>query len=140
MINIFIKLKSIGKRKSAFKQVPYLLPDNIKNLSELITAVVNIEVERYSSRETEILLLPFLMEEEIEDQCLTGKVGFGRIYSDKKADLQKAISVAIQGFEDGLFRVLINDTEVKSLDTLLELKDGDIITFIRLVFLTGRLW
>lgn len=140
MINIFIKLKSIGKRKAAFKEVPYLLPDNINNLSELITAVVNIEVERYNSRETEILLLPFIMEEEIEDQSLTGKVGFGCIYSGKKADLEKAVSVAIQGFEDGLFRVLINDTEVKSLDTLLELKDGDILTFIRLVFLTGRLW
>lgn len=140
MLNVFINVKSIGKRKPAMNLAPYSLPNNIANLRNLITAVVNIEVDRYNSREMDSVLLPFLTEVQIEDQSKTGKVGFGRIYSDRKANPDKSVSIALQGFEDGLFRVMVNDTEAKELDTLISLKDGDTLTFIRLTFLAGRLW
>jgi len=86
------------------------------------------------------ILLPFLTQEQIEDQSIAGKVQFGRIYSDKKADPQKAIDTTLQGFEDGLFRVMINHAEAETLDAPIAIKDGDTLTFIRLTFLTGRLW
>ncbi|MEL7633973.1 hypothetical protein [Sporomusa sphaeroides] len=140
MINIFINIKSIGKRKSALQAMPYSLPDNIANLSGLITAVVNIEVDRYNSRETEVMLLPFLTEAQIADQSVTGKVGFGHLYAEKSPNPEKAVAIALQGFEDGLFRVMINDMEIKELAAPVNLKDGDRLTFIRLTFLTGRLW
>ncbi len=140
MLNVFINVKSIGKRKPAMNLAPYSLSNNIANLRNLITAVVNIEVDRYNSREMDSVLLPFLTEVQIEDQSKTGKVGFGRIYSDRKANPDKSVSIALQGFEDGLFRVMVNDTEAKELDTLISLKDGDTLTFIRLTFLAGRLW
>ncbi len=86
------------------------------------------------------MLVPFLTESEISDQSTAGKIGFGRIYSDKKADSKKAVETALQGFEDGLFRIIIGDVEATELDEPLTIHENDILTFIRLTFLAGRLW
>ena len=67
-------------------------------------------------------------------------MGFGRIYSDKKADPDKAAETALQGFEDGLYRVVLNDMEATDMDKPLDIKENDVLTFIRLTFLAGRLW
>ena len=137
---VYIKVKSIGKRRPVLDNVPYTVPDNISTLRELITAIVGQEVETYNSRGLENMLVPFLSEEEIAAQSTVGNVGFGRLYSDKKADLDKAVATALQGFEDGLFKVLVNDAEAAELDAPLAVNENDVLTFIRLTFLAGRLW
>jgi hypothetical protein len=86
------------------------------------------------------MLVPFLTETEIFDQSAAGKIGFGRLYSDKKVNLEKAIDTALQGFEDGLFRVIVGDIEVTELDKPLVIHENITLTFIRLIFLAGRLW
>jgi len=130
----------VGKRRPVLTQTPYTLPAGISTMRQLIEAIVRQEVETYNNRGLENMLVPFLLEEEIAAQSTTGKVGFGRLYSDKKADPEKAVLTAIQGFEDGLFRVLIREHEPESLDVPLNLCEGDTLTFIRLTFLAGRLW
>ena len=89
---------------------------------------------------TEVQVIPWLTKEEVEDQAAAGKVGFGRIYSDKKADEAKAVENALQCFEDGLVRVFQGDQELTELDGPVRLKEGDRFTLIRLTFLAGRLW
>jgi len=118
----------------------YTLPDEISSLRHLIEAVVRQEVESYNSRGTENMLVPFLTEGEISAQSTVGKVSFGSLYSDRKADSEKAVATALQGFEDGLFRVLVGETEAVELDSPLEIREGDTLTFVRLTFLAGRLW
>ena len=139
-MNVFIKLKSVGKRRPVLESLPYVLPEQISSLRQLIEVMVRLEVEKYNSRGLENMLIPFLTEEEIEDQSSVGKVGFGRLYSDKKADPEKAVQTALLGFEDGLFRVLVNEKEADDLDSPLEIHDGDRLTFVRITFLAGRLW
>ncbi|MCL1895669.1 MAG: hypothetical protein FWG03_03890 [Clostridiales bacterium] len=139
-MNVFVRLKSVGKRRPVLEDMPYTLPDGILTLRELIEAVVRQEVGKYNSRGLENMLVPFLSEEEIEDQGTAGKVGFGRLYSDKKADVEKALETALQGYEDGLFRVLAGEKEAAELDDPLVICEGDTLTFIRLTFLAGRLW
>jgi len=139
-MNIFINLKSIGKRRPALEKMPYALPDGIITLRQLIEAIVRQEVDTYNSRGLEHMLVPFLTEAEIVDQATVGKVGFGRLYSKKKADPGKAVETALQGFEDGLFRVLVEEKEAAALDSPVEICEGDTLTFIRLTFLAGRLW
>ena len=139
-MNVYIKLKSIGKRRPVLENAPYVLPGDISTLRQLIEAIVRQEVEKFNSRGLENMLVPFLTETEIAEQSTVGKVGFGRLYSDKKADPDKAVETALQGFEDGLFRVLINDREVEELNSPMEIFENDMLTFIRLTFLAGRLW
>ena len=139
-MNIYIKLKSVGKRRDALNNTQYTLPDGISSLRQLIETVVLQEVNEYNNRGTENMLIPFLTETEIADQSTVGKIGFGRLYSDKKADPKKAVEIALQGFEDGLFRVMVGEKEAKELDEPFDICENDTLTFIRLTFLAGRLW
>ena len=139
-MNIYIKLKSAGKRRPILDNAPYSLPDGITTLRQLIEAVVRQEVRKYNNRGSENMLVHFLTESEISDQSTVGKIGFGRLYSDKKADIEKALITALQGFEDGLFRVVVGEKEAKELDEPLDIHENDTLTFIRLTFLAGRLW
>ncbi|MDR0468694.1 MAG: hypothetical protein LBH09_01820 [Peptococcaceae bacterium] len=139
-MDVYVKLKSAGKWRPVLDDMPYTLPDGICSLRQLIEAVVRQEVSAYNSRGTENMLVTFLTEAEISDQSTVGKVGFGRLYSDQKADSDKAVETALQGFEDGLFRVMAGEHEAKELDDPLEIREKDVLTFIRLTFLAGRLW
>ena len=55
-------------------------------------------------------------------------------------DRAKACETACQCFEDGLVRVFRNQEELEGLETQVKLQEGDCLTFIRLTFLSGRLW
>jgi len=139
-MNVFIKLKSAGKRRPVLDSAPYALPDGISSLRQLIETIVRQEVQMYNSRGAENMLVHFLTESEIADQSTVGKIGFGSLYSDKKASPEKAVETALQGFEDGLFRVIVEGKEAAGLDETLDLQENDTLTFIRLTFLAGRLW
>ena len=139
-MQVFINLKAIGKRRPVLARAPYELPDHVNTLKDLITTVVTQEVKAYNAREVDVMLIPFLTADEIKNQATVGKIGFGRLYSEKSANLEKSIEVALQAFVDGLYKVVINEIEVKALDTQVNLKENDVLTFIRLTFLAGRLW
>ena len=139
-MNIYIKLKSAGKRRPVLENTPYELPEDITSLRQLLETIVRQEAEKYNSRSAENMLVPFLTETEISDRALVGKIGFGRLYSVKKADPEKAVETALQGFEDGLFRIVVNDMEITDIDSPLSINENDVLTCIRLTFLTGGLW
>ena len=141
-MNIYVKLKSVGKRRTvpALENIPYYLPDGVDSLRQLIENIVRQEVEKFNSRGVENMLIPFLTEAEISDQSTVGKVGFGRLYSEKKAEPEKAVAAALQGFEDGLFRIVVNDVEIAEIDAPFTINENDVVTFIRLTFLAGRQW
>lgn len=139
-MKIFVQMKAAGKRKPILSNVPYEVSDSVHTLRDFLTEIVQTEVARYNAKETGEAALPFLTQVEIEAGAEVGKVGFGRIYSDKKADPDKAVANALQCFSDGLVRVFQNEEEREVLDALLQINEGDHFTFIRLAFLAGRLW
>lgn len=139
-MKIYARVKAAGRRRPILDMVPYEIPDRALTLEDFLTEIVRTEVERYNRKGTDVQVIPFLTKEDIEEKAETGKVGFGRIYSDKKADLEKAAENALQCYADGLVRVFQNDTELKELKDSLAIQEGDCFTFIRLTFLAGRLW
>lgn len=126
--------------ETSLNRVPCDVPDGIATLRELLTALVEIEVGRYNEKGTDRQVIPFLTGEEIEAQAETGKVGFGRVYSDRKADAARAAKNACRCLADGLVRAFRNEEELTELDGPAGLREGDCLTFIRLTFLSGRLW
>ncbi len=139
-MDIFVQLKAVGKTRDILTPTPYKIPDGLQTLRELLTALVRNEVTRYNNRGTETRLLPFLTQQEINDQAKTGKVSFSTLYSDKKADVSKAVANAIQCWDDGLVRVFMNGEELAELDAPLTIPRGAVFTFMRLTFLTGSIW
>lgn len=139
-MDIYVRVKAIGKRKDILAPTAYTIPDGICSLRQLLTAVVQKEVAQYNSKETEVQLIPFLTQQALDNQAKIGKVSFGRIYSDIKADPGKAVANAIGCWEDGLVRVLVNEEEVTDLDAPLTIAEQSVLTFIRLTFLSGTIW
>ena len=139
-MQVFVRVKALGKRRDVLPPQPYALPDGIGSLRELLTAFVETEVERYNGKDSEGPLLTALSADEIAMQAESGKVGFGRLWSDRKADTERAVKTAIQAFEDGLVRVLMDETELRELDAPLTVPEGSVFTFVRLTFLSGRMW
>ena len=139
-MQVYVRVKTLGKRKDVMPPKPYELPEGIGSLRELLTAFIEAEVERYNGKGPEAPLLSCLTAEEIAAQSETGKVSFGRLWSDQKGDKAKAVKTAIQAFDDGLVRILMDETELTELDAPLIVPEGAVFTFIRLTFLAGRMW
>ncbi len=139
-MQVYVKIKALGKRRDVLPPKPYELPEGIGSLRQLLIAFVEAEVERYNGKGTDAPLLSFLSAEEIEARAASGKVGFGRLWSDRKADRAKAAETAVRAFQDGLVRVLMDETELTELDAPLAVREGAVFTFVRLTFLAGRMW
>lgn len=140
MIQLSITVKSIGKRKAALTRLPIELLQTPRTLRELIEALVEWNVQGLLERQQEQFLFPYLDEKEVQDRVENGKVGFGAIYHDGKPNLATAIDTALLAYRDDLYRVFINDEEIKMLDEPLSLKGHDDITLIRLTMLAGSYW
>ena len=139
-MQVFVRIKAVGKRRDVLEPSAYTLPDHITSLRQLLTAVVESEVERYHRKETDLQLVPFLTARQVEEQAEAGKVSFGRIYSDGKADRKTAVENAIRCWQDGLVRVFVDEAEATELDGPLSIRENAVLTFIRLTFLAGRMW
>ncbi len=139
-MQIFIKIKQAGKRRLVLEKQAIEIADigSSPSLKTLISAVVTQQVAAYNAKTLDTTFFNFLTKTEIADAAATGKVGFGTIYNDQKADLDRAIKVAIEAHIDGLFVVAVNDIIVEELDDFVVLKDDSVITFIRLTLLIGR--
>lgn len=141
-MKITIKAKQAGRKHALIENKSIEIDEIGINpmLEVLLKAVVKQQVETYNNKSAEENLLPFLSKEEIEQNAETGKVGFGSIYSENKADLAKTQETALQAFEDGMFAVFSNDDEIQKLDQIVQLNDETVVTFIRLTFLAGGYW
>ena len=138
-MKVFVRIKSLKKRKSTELR-SYELSEGIGTVRGLIAAFVHAEVERFNDKDMELPLLALMSAEEIDNNAKAGKVAFGRLWSDNKADEARAVEAAFAAFDDGLFRVLMDDEELKELDHPVKITEGTVFTFIRLTFLAGRMW
>lgn len=136
-MTVKIQLKQIKKRGEHITACPYELTTRPETLRQLITLLVTDGVESYNARLAQKDRTVLLAQTDMEAMETIGKIGFGIPYGSREADLEESLAAAIQGCEDGLFRIFIGDREPESLDAPLNLQENDTITIIRLVMLTG---
>ena len=139
-MNIFVSVKQAGKKKAYLSDLCYEIPGSPLTLIDLIRLIVTERVKAYNAKTPDSDIVALLTQEDIAEQAQTGKVGFGRRFNSINADPQKAVDAAVLAFTDGLYRVFINEQEVENLDEHLEIYEGSKIAFIRLTFLSGRMW
>lgn len=135
-----IHLKQIGQRKQTVTPVDFEYSPVPHNVRELITQTAAACVNAYNERvrRGDSRTAP-ITEEQITDMASVGKIAFGINYGGREQDIGKAVENALQSFEDGLYRVFLNENELERLGDDLDLHDGDSLTFIRLTMLTGRI-
>ena len=81
-----------------------------------------------------------LTDEQYAGMVEIGKLAFGVHYNENSVDPQAAMQAAMDAVADGLVRVFRGQEEFTGLDTPIELSQGDVLTFVRLTMLSGRLW
>ena len=137
-MKIIINVKGLS-RKKVIHQEEVELTNKVSTTKDLITGLVKINVEKFNKKIDDKDILSIMTNEYIAEAARSGKVG-DEIHGDKKANLDKALDTAYLAFEDGLYCIFINDEQSEKLDDSLNLKDGDVLTFIRLTMLAGRMW
>ena len=137
-MKIIINVKGLSRKKVIYQE-EVELKNKISTTKDLITELVKINVEKFNKKIDEKDILSIMTNENIAKAARIGKIG-DEVHGDKKANLEKALDTAYLAFEDGLYCIFINDEQSEKLDDSLNLKDGDILTLIRLTMLAGRIW
>ena len=139
-MKIYVNIKQIGKRKNKIDRKEYEIKGKIETIKDLLIEFVTINVKEFNEGLTENDVVPYLTDEKINDLSDTGKISFGVDYNGKKQDLEKAVENALQSYEDGIYRVFINDEEIGKINDKMDLQENDELTFVRLTMLAGRMW
>jgi hypothetical protein len=106
-------------------------------LRDLIIRVVRGEVAAFERREQARRLVRVLSDDEIVRGALRGKVDSGGREPTGSVDEDAAIGAALQGFEDGLYLVILDGVEQRALDKQVYVGPDSQLVFLRLTFLAG---
>ena len=106
-------------------------------LRDLIARVVRSEVTAFEKREQARRLIRVLSSTEIAEGAARGKVDSGGRAPTGPVDEGAAVSAALQGFEDGLYLVILDGVEQRELDKQVYLAPDSRLVFVRLTFLAG---
>jgi hypothetical protein len=141
-MRINIRIKAAGKRRAILETQPMELPDGLETPGDIIGAIVRLNVQAYNAKQVDAPFFPALSEEQFADGAYLGKIGFGDRKNPRQQDEEEAVRNALQCFADGLYLFLVNDAQIESekVGEPLALKEGDTLTFIRLVMLAGSYW
>ncbi|MBQ7338742.1 MAG: hypothetical protein IJW40_09865 [Clostridia bacterium] len=139
-IRIYVAIKHMGNITKSVKEYPILLDHHPLTFRELIEDIVKSCVTAYKERANNAKIPSPLTDEQWQEMQQIGKFAFGVHYNETAVDYDKAVSTAIESVSDGLVRVFKDGYEITDLDKDLCLTEGDVLTFVRLTMLSGRMW
>lgn len=138
-----ISTRMLGKRKPLLSDFSIEPPLNQsggggdQTLRELIEHIVRAQVNQYNTQKQAQRFDRVLGVQEIQEGLLRGKLDPASKSNIQEADAEEAVGVALLAFEDGLYKVIIDETERVSLDEVVRVTADTSIVFLRLVFLAG---
>ncbi len=106
-------------------------------LRALIARVVRAEVAAFGQRERARRLVRVLSDTEISAGAERGKIDSGGRPTTGQVDVEHAVGAALQGFEDGLYLVILDGVELRDLDREVYVTPDSKLVFLRLAFLAG---
>jgi hypothetical protein len=142
---VIVRTKAAGRRRPLVPDfaVPPPADDDVDpgspvRLRDLISRVVVHEVEAFQARQEENVFLRALTEEEIERAAAGGAIrSGGSEVGVQEVDVDAAVDRALEAFEDGLFLVIVDRAQCRSLDERVQVGEESTVTFLRLVALAG---
>ena len=142
-MSIVVEGKVVGQKRSLFTNWRIDLPPLAENrgdhlkLRDLITSIVIKEVDAFKTRQEERRLARIMSKQEIEQSVAHGKIDPGERDLLQEVKIDDAVAVALQGFEDGLYFVFVDDIQQTNLDSEVFLKTDSKVVFLRLTALVG---
>lgn len=140
-VSLTIEARIPGQRRAllADRSVPLDLDpaSDALTLRELLTAIVTREVGAFDARQARDRLARVLLPAEIEQGAARGKIDLGGHDTQQTVDAAAAVAAALQAFEDRLFLVVLDGTQLAALDQPVVVHEGSHLLFVRLVALVG---
>ena len=139
---LLVSTRVLGKRKPLLDDFSVPPPgatpggDDFR-LRDLIEHVVRHEVSRFRQRQRARRFDRVLSDAQIAEAAVRGKVDPAAKDFQQEVDTDAAVASALQAFEDGLYLVIIDQIERRSLDEPVRLGEDSQLVFIRLTFLAG---
>lgn len=135
-----INVKQLGSKRNRIDNEDFVLVKTPSNVKELICEAVHTCVSEYNLRVKKGENADVLSEDMIEKMSGIGKIAFGINYGGREADEENAVKTAIEAYEDGLFRIFINENEAGALYDSINISEGESLTFIKMTMLSGRMF
>jgi hypothetical protein len=139
-MQIRINVKGASRRKAAVVQQVREYPDGPMTVEEFLAETVRQNVRDYNERKEAGEILRLFSADVLEEKAQSGKVSYGDPMDDKKADEGKAITNALQCFDDGMVALFADGVRYTERSERIALGEQSEVTFIRLTFLAGRMW
>ncbi len=131
-MEIYIIKKKLGSRKELGRN-PVEVDETINTLGALLYILTQKGLtEAQTPKENHAL-----SDSEIAEQAEEGRIRFAENYGENHDTIAKAMERTKQAYDDGLFRVFINDEEVTEWNAPIILCQGAEVVFLRLTMLTG---
>ena len=140
---MFIETRIVGKKSRPLDGWAVPTPPGATEggegltLRTLIERVVRSEVRAFEQRERTRRFVRVLSEREVADGAARGKVDAGGRPATAPIDEEQAVGAAIQGFEDGLYLVILDGAEQRDLERRIFVTESSQLVFLRLTFLAG---
>jgi hypothetical protein len=140
---ITIEARAVGRKQALVPEWAAPLPPELRQegarltLRDLLAGVVRAEVRAFRERQEARRLLQVLTEAQIAAGAAGGKIDMGGRDLQQEVDEGAAVETALQAFEDGLYLVILDGRELRSLDEEIALQQDSRLTFLRLTMLAG---
>lgn len=139
-MQIRINVKGASRRKAAVVQQVREYPDRQMSVEEFLSETVRQNVKEYNDRKDAGEILRLFSVERLEEMAESGKVSYGSVIDDRRAEEAEAVRTALQCFEDGMVALFADGARYSELVQVIPLREGSEVTFVRLTFLAGRMW
>lgn len=139
MTTVHVEAAIAGRKRAGRpeERLQVSLPSGPTVLRHLIEAIVRAEVSAFIERAEGQRVVRVLTEEALEDGLTAGAVRSGGRDVAAGVDPEEAVRAAIDAQRDGLFQTIVDERPIDDLDTVIELREGTRVMFLRLVALAG---
>jgi hypothetical protein len=139
---LLVSTRVLGKRKPLLDDFsvppPRLYPDGDDlRLRDLIEHIVHHQVQEFKRRQGARRFDRVLSDAQIAQAAMRGKVDPASKELEQDVNVEAAVANALLAFEDGLYLVIIDEVECRSLDEPVHLAEDSRLSFTRLTFLAG---
>lgn len=143
-----VQIKQAGKKENKIVTARLFIKNTPKTIGELLIAAVKAthgqfkekikQMEAFENGDLSAIML--FSQEQLEQKAASGKIDFGFLKSSHNVSEKKAIETAVQAFEDGLIALFIDGIRYEEIKEQITLTGEEMVTFVRLTMLSGRLW
>jgi hypothetical protein len=136
--DLVIRAEVVGRRGMSFAPLHLQCSFPSQTARDLLSAVVEQQLDEFRVRKQNAQLLRVLSVEAIEEGGRAGRIVSGAQDPDARIpSLPDAVHSALQAFEDGFFYMFVNGVQVDSLDFPIGDQQNIDLLFLRLTPLAG---